>query len=1841
MSKKTLFIVTGIAIALAAGLFLIAKSNTQRIIKVDPGFAKYISGYTSGAQSRMAPIEIEFADPVPKSISDVELSKLFTISPDVNGTLERLNNRIIHFTPSEPLETDQLYTVSFYLAEVQKVKSGFENFEFQFSTFPQKLTVELGSLLAYEYTTPDLRVLSGKATTTDYVDSASLAEAISAEVNSKELNIKVRSYNGHNELYFKIDSIQRTEEEQQLRVNWNGKGFGADDESYDLMFVPALGNYSVTSAKVMSEEEGDQYLEINFSESLLPQQNLNGIIKLEGEKNLNFHIEENTVRVFLPNLLLGTKELSVGTGIKDGSGYRMKNAYSKDIYFAPPSPRVRLHSAGSILPNSQGLIFPFETVSLKSVDVRIIKVKEKSVHHFLQVNDLDGEDELSRFGKVVAEKHIELSIKDGDSARWTAHVLDLNKLIKPELGAIYRVGIKFDRNDTSCGCEIEKEEKDPGESEEDKWTERTWRSYMYSYDEYDSWNNYNDRTNPCDPDYYDGKAVNRNILASDLGIVFKLDQDKRGHIFVSNMVTARPISNALIQFYDYTSDLITSGRCDANGMLALPLSTKPFLLIAKHGNQRGYLKLNDHFTNSTSKFDVEGEDLEKAVKGVFYGERGVWRPGDSLFLSFVLNDPFNSIPLNHPIKFQLNDPSNRSVSMYSTKKNSTGTYVFRTATRQNAKTGYYSVSAEIGNHHFEKRLRIETVKPNRLKVNLIVNNAEDQIENAIDSSLLQAKWLHGASAQNLEAKVSRVIRPMKSSFKDYPSYQFDSPIRPVFSRDEILFKGQLNEKGEANIPTKLMDLKNAAGFLNATYTTRVFEKGGDFSIAVQTEKISPFTTMIGLEMPKMDFSHSLDVNKKHRFSVVALSQNGKRVSVDKVHLKIYRIYQPWWSEEGSRQLLNYVTRTANITVLDSMISIKNGLASFDFKVFGKNYGNYLFTLTDVEGNHQTGAKINFDYPYWSRTNRAGNEHAKMLDFASNEKQYTVGETVKLTIPSPENGRALVSIETGEKVVKKFWQSTTKGDNQISFQVDKKMFPNAYVHVTLIQPHHTTVNDRPIRMYGIIPIEIDDKSTHLHPVISMKESIRPNQKAMVQVKEETGRKMTYTLAIVDDGLLDITGFRTPNTWKKMYARRSLGVQTWDMYDDVIGAYAGSMRNLISIGGDGWDNEISEAPKANRFKPMVRFVGPFTLNAGKRANHSIEIPNYVGSVRVMVIAQNKGAFGKAEKTVTVKQPVMVLATLPRLLGPAEELSMPITVFAMEDHIKEVSVKVEANDFIQLKSKQFKVQFTRAGDQIINVPINVAKKLGIGKLKVTARSGNEVAYHEIEVDVRAPNPIIYEGDEYSLEPGEERSFPITFTGLKGSNRALFEVSQILPIGLNKRLDYLIKYPHGCIEQTTSSVFPQLFLGQMVELDQEEKKRIASNVMEGIQRLASFQTSDGGFAYWPGNYEADEWGTNYAGHFLLTAEKMGYTIPNELKSAWVSYQTSASNEVKLTKYNDVIQAYRLFTLALSGNPDLSAMNQMRERGRMNSTAEWRLATAYSLIGQKEVAQKMVKNLPITGGGDDSYWFTYGSSVRDRGMILESLSLMKDEVRSKELVEDLSGEMNSETWYSTQSTAYTLLGIATYYGVQNLGNGVSYSHQLNKNKPQEITANSNVNRVSYTDKDFSKNGTIKLKNTGKTKLFVKVVTEGIPLEYDQPKQQNNLQLSLVYRDMEGNPLDPTKLTQGVDFKAEVRITNPGKKGKLKEIALSHLFPNGWEIHNTRLHRGLSGANNSQIDYQDIRDDRVYSYFDLNAGESKTITIQLNAAYLGKFYHPAIQVETMYNHLINATLPGSWVEVEE
>lgn len=1875
MKTKSLFLIYAQAVTLLCILLMLSACFNSRptVNNTNPAFAKYISGFTSGMVPRNSSIRIELAQgantinkPVAGGVSidsvttnnalqplpdSSLLEDAFSFEPEIKGRAIWITDRIIEFVPAKALPPNQLYSVGFNLKNIATVENDLETFNFQLSTYPQNLFVTVNGLNNYDDYNIEWEKLTGKISTSDYEDTANIKKVLTVAQDGKRLPVKIEASYRNNEFYFYVDSIERKIKPGKLLVSWSGEPIKCITSGSQEIVIPALGDFTVSDARVV--DDGDQYVELTFSDPLQYNQNLKGIITIQGIENLTYTIDLNHVKVFLPNRIVGNKLLTVTTGIKNFKGYKMNLAYSGALQFNEPKPLVRIKGDGCILPNSNGLIFPFEAVSLKAVDVRIVKIFENNIHQFLQVSDLSGGRQLTRVGKEVISKKILLNYdKNKNLKQWNTFVIDLGKLISPDPGAIYRVSIKFDKSYAICDCETEtaearSEEQSNSDEETKNWGYDGSSDYEYNgyYDDgYDEWSNYYENYSACDNSYYYGKGVSRNILASDIGLIYKLDDNKMSHAFVTNMITTKPMQGATIEYYDYTKQLIASGVSDSSGMLDVFLKRKPFLMVAKSGKQRGYLKLLDGNANSLSKFDIEGEVVQKGIKGFIYGERGVWRPGDSLYLNFIMEDKEKKLPPNHPVKFELYNPSGQMIYVVTKTKNVNGLYDFRTATSPEAPTGNYMACARVGNRAFTQYLKIETVKPNRLKIYLDLDK-----EKSNDTiAKLSAKWLHGAIAKNLHANVNASVSEMNTYFDKYTEYEFDSPIRHYSSNSEVIFDGNLDEKGEALIKRNLNAGQTAPGMLRTTYLTKVFEEGGDFSIDQYSAPYSPYKTYVGIHTPEAkSYDNTLETGNAYKFDVVTLDNKGTLVNTNKLQVRIYKIQWRWWYERGYEDLANYVSRAGTIIIKDTVISAKNGKGTFPLRINYPEYGRYLITVTDPAGGHQTGKVIYIDWPYWSRTNRTDNSNANMLNFACDKEKYKTGEKIKLSFPSSSAGTALVSVETGTKVVKKFWITTKRGETVYEFPATANMTPNAFIHVTLIQPHANTKNDLPIRMYGVVPILVDEPLTHLNPEIKMLDVIKPESTTTIKIKEKNGQKMNYTLALVDEGLLDLTHFKTPQPWTTFYAREALGVRTWDMYDQVIGAFAGKLDKLLSVGGDGSAEEDSKGVKANRFKPMVKFMGPFTLEGGQEKTHTVKIPNYVGSVRVMVVAENKGAYGNAEKTVAVKKPLMVLATLPRVLGPTEVVSLPVNVFAMENHVKDVKVDVEVNEFLTIEgNKQQSIHFSEIGDEVINFKLTVAQKVGVAKVKVTAISGKEKAVQEFELDVRTPNPKVVDSYEMVLSPDKSWSGVIDFIGVLGTNKATLEFSNVPAIGLEKRLGYLIQYPHGCIEQTTSSVFPQLYIGNLIELKEEQKNKISNYIKAGLSRLQLFQTADGGFSYWPGEHTDSEWGTNYAGHFFIEAEKQGYNLPEAMKTKWLAYQQQKarnwSNSTSIYTHphgeesNQVMQAYRLFVLALSHNAELGSMNRLREEKNLSATARWRLAAAYKLVGQDEVALKLIAGLPTNPAPYKELSYTYGSDVRDKAMILETLCLLNKRTEAAQVAKEVAKTLSSDSWMSTQETAYNLLAMCEYVGANNGFNEMNFTYALDGTNGNAMSSKRTIVQIKYDDKDIKGKTIVSMKNTGKNVLFAKLIVEGVPLIGDQSTSAKNLRMDVRYKDMSGKEIKPDKILQGTDFVAEVTIVNTGTSGYLREMALNQIFPSGWEIHNSRMYE--TGASNPAR-YQDIRDDRVYSYYDLGVNYSKTFVIQLNATYLGRFYLPTVYSEAMYDNTINARIPGRWVEV--
>ncbi|MEO6329512.1 MAG: MG2 domain-containing protein [Ginsengibacter sp.] len=1850
------FSVTFLLALLCTTVFLFSCNKEKKWIDVDPAYSKYIDAYTSGIISKTSSVKIQLASdastthPAGEAVGE----NLFEFSPEVKGKAVWLDARTIEFKPEKELTPDKLYTVSFKLGKITNVPSEYKNFEFSVQTIKPSFKVNEFGLRS----TGDKNkmILLGEVMTADIEASAKIEKLLSAAQNNKSLKINWQ----HNQLAkqhnFIVEGVERGSGAAQLLLSWNGKPINVDIADNKTIAVPAVGDFKVMNVMAINGQE--QYASVQFSDPIAVGQELAGLISVSNQSDITYSINGSEVKIYVGDKLDGNYTININQGIKNSWGNVLDKGFTSNLFFENRLPSVKIHGRGNILPNSGKLVLPFESVNLNAVDISIIKIYENNIPQFLQTNNLGGEEDLRRVAKPIVQKTLRLdNDKTLDLHKKQKFSLDIDKFLKTEQGAIYHITIGFRPEYSLYTCHSLDSSKD--EEDEDYYHETSYgeNSDYGQDDETAFWNRYDNyyrygyswkqKDNPCAKSYYNkDRWASRNILASNIGLTAKRGSNNTLAVAVSDILSTAPMGDVELEVLDYQQQIIAKEKSGSDGFAKFELKRKPYLLIAKKGEEKGYLKLDDGSTLALSRFDVSGEEVKNGIKGFIFGERGVWRPGDSMYINCIVQDKQGNLPADHPVEFDLFTPQGQLYKRMIQTNADEGFNVFKTATEQSSPTGNWLAKVKVGGAVFEKRIRVETVMPNRLKINLDFGKDPMLGKNGTSAGTISAKWLFGATAKDLKAKIDASLYAKKTSFKRFEQYVFDNPTSKYSTQSKTIFDGALDANGNAEIKPNFEIDENAPGMLNANLVVKVFEPGGSFSIDNITLPYSPYASYAGLKLPDGDKTWGyLQTGKTHTAQIVDVDNKGNLLSgTNDVEVQFYKIQWRWWWDNTGDNLSNFTQDEYNKLLKRETVHLTNGAGNWNFKTGEDDWGRYLILVKDIKSGHTTGQVIYLEDPYWqSRQNTDDPTAASMLSFTSDKEKYNVGDEVSLTIPSSKGGRCLISVESGSTVVKTYWVETVQGQTVVKFKAEKEMSPNIYVNVSLLQPHAQTLNDLPIRMYGVMPIFVEDKSTILKPVISMPNAIRPEQQSQITVSETSGKEMAYCVAIVDEGLLDLTRFKTPDPHESFYAREALGVRSWDLYDYVIGAWGGDLERILTIGGDK-DAGPAVAKKANRFKPVIKYLGPFHLNAGEKQTHNFTLPQYIGSVRAMVVAANHGSYGSAEKTIAVKKPLMILATMPRVLGPTETIKLPVTVFAMENNIKSVNLTLQANPFLEIiGSPTQNISFSSTGEQMAYFDVRVKQNTGIGKVKLIATSGVEKAVYDIELDIRNPNPAVTSISEMNLAPGQQWKTIAMPIGAASTSKATLEISSVPPLNLLKRLDYLIEYPHGCIEQTTSSVFPQLVLNQLMDLDDYHKAQVDRNIKAGINKLQNFQTSDGGFSYWPNEANSDDWGTSYAGHFLLEAQNKGYNVSESMMQQWKIFQRNKANSWMPTTTNfyggDLAQSYRLFLLALAKAPELGAMNRLKEFKYISPEAKWRLAAAYKLAGQNNIALQLISGLPTTFTTRYNPGFTYGSDVRDEAMVLETLTLLGRRPQAAEMVNFIAAKLSQDYWYSTQTTAYSLIAIAKYCGSNPSGAKIMVNGTLN-GKAIDINSSSYFSQTPVEVKNG--NAGVTITNKGNNTLYVRLITKGQPLTGDSLKVNNNpsmLVMSVNYLSQDGKSIDINKLAQGTDFVAKVVIKNPGRRGYYSNMALSQIFPSGWEILNTRMLEGEGSFKSSRSDYQDVRDDRVYTYFNIRENETLTYYVQLNASYLGKYFLPGTYCEAMYDNSISAGVSGKWVEV--
>ncbi|MDR2885269.1 MAG: alpha-2-macroglobulin, partial [Rikenellaceae bacterium] len=850
---KRLFLLMALAaLAVCCG----KKERAPRV--PSPEFTAYVTAYTGGVISTSGTVRVELAH----AQANVEIGapvkeKLFSFSPSVKGEASWMSSNVIEFTPKEgALKSGTLYDVDFRFDKIEKVDKGLEVFEFSFRTKEQDFEILLDPAMITRGN-PMVLAQAGSLVFGDVVDAKTVAKMVTFDGATPA---SVEPAEGKAAAFrFTFDPVQRPSGgDKTMEVVVKGKPAGIDNTAEIPVVVPATGAFRFMDAQPLPGSDNGLYL--TFSEPLDQSQDLRGLISIQEIDEYVFQIEENVVMVHFQSSRSGSGiTIDVERGIRSDAGDKLQQSFRTTLWMEAEKPAVEIISQGTIMPDSKDLVLAFRAVSLRAVDLKVIRIFESNVLMFLQTNTLESSDELRRSGRMVYNKPLQLQGARHQGS-WQDYSIDLAPIIKQEPGAIYRIELSFKREYSTYACgEATPGGVAPSEGmvtlsaamdEDSVWDYPQpyyWGGDDYDYDDY----NWRERDDPCKPTYYmqSERKASANVMASNLGVIVKAGEGRRLFVAVTDILTTKPTDGANVTVYNYQLQKIGEGRTNAEGMVDFEIKGVGFVAVAEKEGWKTYVKLVDNEQNSLSRFDVGGKQIQKGLKGYVYGERGVWRPGDTLHLTLVVEDRLGRIPEGHPVTLELFNPRGQFHTRQVNARGVGGFYCFTVPTADSDPTGLWNAYFKVGGASFHKALRVETIKPNRLKIKFSVPGDKIDGSGRSTPATLDVSWLTGATARNLKASVEMsLVRGAASPFKGFERFTFNDPASSFIQEAADAWSGTVDGNGHAAVNLATPSVDEAPGVMRADVVCRVFEPGGDASIYVESFPFSPYSRYVGVDL---------------------------------------------------------------------------------------------------------------------------------------------------------------------------------------------------------------------------------------------------------------------------------------------------------------------------------------------------------------------------------------------------------------------------------------------------------------------------------------------------------------------------------------------------------------------------------------------------------------------------------------------------------------------------------------------------------------------------------------------------------------------------------------------------------------------------------------------------------------------------------------------------------------------------------------------------------------------------------------------------------------------------------
>ena len=1765
--------------------------------------SEWIEAYAPASVDQDTKIRIEMTDKLAGLVKYQEhVDKCVQLSPRVKGAVEV--NPILHyidFIPEKSLKPGKQYTCRLKMARLTGVKS-LPDFVFSFRVEKRQMQlvdVKVG-------VDPDdctKMMVSGTIEYNSPVGEKVTGQKDIIEVSDPKAKVNVGSDAAKHQRHFCVQGIERTDKERKVELSLRSLADFATTGA--TVMIPATNGFELLRAE--RHDEAEPYIELSFSAPLSMQQELDGLITINNIDRLRFERQGAEVKVYYPSNAVADLTLQVSELLKNNEGHELNVNIERHFKQEAIPPAIRLPFGGHILPDNGNLKFPFKAVNLAAVDVEVVKLFPANVMSFLQENEWKDFNSLRRYGRLIYRHTVRLDTdKSVDLHKWQNFSVDLKNLFARDRGAVYNIRLTFKKayslyNRSEAGNIVPCNEVTP----QDNATWDVARTCIYRDAPESDYDNFcwAERKDPTKDSFYmcEDYMPEVNLVASNLGLIVKRASDNEVKAIVTNMLTASPVPGIAVTAYNFQLQKVGEGTTDDNGFADFKTRTEPFMVTAADGRSTTYLKVRKGYELPTAKFDVEGIKPQGGIKGFVYGDRGVWRPGDEIHLTLIVEDLKKTMPDNHPVVMELYTPGDRLYERRTLTEGVDGFYVFNIFTKDTDPTGLWEAKFKVGNATFRHAVRIETIKPNRLKLNIVA--PEILVAGQADTMGVEARWLSGPTAKRMDARLNVEFFANPVPFAKYRKYLFSNPLRSYNTTERELMSGQTDGAGVMLKKCRLETDINAPGMLQANITATVAEPGGETSTISKSVPFSPFGVYVGIDLGKKEFEADKDLS----FPVVVVNANGQRLKARHLNYKIYRLDWIWWWEGTADDLSRYVKSASADLVSNGFVTAVNGFAEIPFRAEADGCDKYLVLVRDTVGGHATGGVINVSSPDW---NGGADSHAANasteLAFSLNKQLYEVGEMAHIYLPPCKGGRVLLSIENGTSVLERVWVPLSESkETDYRLVVDQTMAPNFYVTATMVRPHNTTDFDTPLRLFGVQSVKVLNPGSVLRPVITMPERLKPQQTFTVSVSEQNNRPMTYTLAIVDEGLLDISNFLTPRPWVAMNRKQALGVKTWDMFYDVIGAFGSNFRSVLSVGGD--EALRKAVSKEKRFNPVVMFVGPVTLQGGTQT-HTLTMPNYVGSARVMVVAAHNGSYGHADKTVGVSAPLMAVPTYPRTLANADTVNVPVNVLAMDNTLSSVDLRLTVDGPAKVVGAKHKRLLLNKADNGLACFKVVASAAGQGKARfIVTATGNGLTVRDTTfVEVANPMPRIVEAECKSVAAQSEAEFELK----QGYADAVLQLSPTPSLNFRSIELFMESYPHLCTEQLASKALFMLHGRDF--LDKESENRCEKELPRVLKTLADRQLSSGGLAYWASEDKENTWATSLAGMAFAEACRQGFRVDETALKNWRTYQENTARSYRHSAGSDLDQGLRLYSLALAGFAPPAPMNRLRESKELTRAAAYSLACAYAETGRTDVAIKLIERAETARNELNGGSF-YTPGVAD-ALALQAYSMCGLDSKALKVARNVSERFSSAS-YVTQDVALATMVMRTFNTSASAG---ACSAQISVDGNTLFSISDFVNLKSVRIPAHGRR--VRVVNPGSKPLELMLTSSHVPsVDRIAEEQSKGLSVRVTYADRFGKRLKVDRVKQNDEFKALITVVNVSGHD-IDNAALSFGIPAGWEIVNT-----IGSQVRAEDCYRDIRDNAANHYFAISQGETKRFEVKLRAAVEGNYLLPPTVCEDMYD----------------